>query len=109
MGKVPLPDSLPGDFFVVQYEEDMEQYKLFLDDGRGSSFLVGNVQDAMTVLSVWGVDRLLAGRALDYAREFKAPVQCIPSEGRTISFRNRKDERKLVFAEEQPAGWVHSV
>jgi hypothetical protein len=109
MAKVPLPETLPGDFFVASYNEDTEEYTLHLDDGRGSSFRVGNVAEAMLTLSRWGVEKLLAGRALDYAREFKAPVQCIPEQGRAISLRNKDDDRVLVFDGDNKVNWVHSV
>ena len=109
MVKVPLPEALPGDFFVASYSEGTEGYTLHLDDGRGSSFSVGTVGETLDVLCRWGVEKLLAGRALDYAREFKAPVQCIPEQGRAISLRNKDDDRVLVFDEDNQVDWVHSV
>jgi hypothetical protein len=106
---IPVPKTLPGDFFVVAHDED-DGFTVYLDDEASSSYRIGPVQEAMTQMKIWGVGYQFASRALDYAREFKSPVQCIESENRTISLRDRKDTRSLVWEEnEQQAGWVHSV
>jgi hypothetical protein len=104
-----LPTELPGKFFVVEYNEYTETFTVVIDDGQMSSYRLGEVLQAHARLKLWGVDTLLAGRALDYAREFKAPVQCIPSENRTISLRDRTQKSPLKFEEDTNTTWLHNV
>jgi hypothetical protein len=109
MAKAPLPDTLPGKFFVVEYGEFTEEVVVIVDDGQMSSYRLGPPMLAHHQLTIWGVDSLLASRAIDYAKEFKAPVQCIPSKNRTISLRERCDTQELVFPEETKNNWLHNV
>jgi hypothetical protein len=93
--RVPLPDAIPGRFFVLAFERGRGTYLLLLDTEPVSSYRFPNIATALTAFKRWGMPRLGAD-AIDIAREFGA-VQGIPKENRTISLKSEFPKLQLVF------------
>jgi hypothetical protein len=70
--RVRPPLSIPGRFFVVQYDRDLDTYEIHLDDADLSHYVLGsNLQEIRTWFRACGHDKL-GDEALDRAREFGA-------------------------------------
>lgn len=99
--KAPLPESLPGDFFLMEYDRSRGRYILHLDNDDEESFDLGSdVQEMMRQFERWG--RYSIGcEAIDRAREFGL-AQAIPGEtardDRVIALHDRPGKgRELMF------------
>lgn len=111
MPQAPLPETLPGDFFVLEYNTDTEVFVLHLDDEDGSSFRFGTlatVPRMQTQFRLWGLDPKVTDRAIDAAKEFRS-IQCVWSQDRVISLIDRNPENPLVFkdGEEKRNAYAH--
>ena len=103
MPRAPLPDALPGEFYVLEWDRDGERFVIYVDDEENSSYdLGGEVQDAMAAFRRWGL-KDIGDRSIDMAREFGI-VQAIPSQGRTLAIfdRDANNKRTVKFEEENP-------
>ena len=95
--KAPLPASLPGRFFLLEYVRDSGYYRLTVDDGNMSSFNFGSdIETMMRQFRRWGCFNTGCS-AIDTAREFGA-AQGIPGEGRVISVKPSPKKPELVEA-----------
>jgi len=86
VAKAPLPDTIPGDFFLLTYDRDGEQFTLYVDDAGRSSYNLGS--DIPTVMRYFcriGF-KILGDQAIDLAKEFGA-AQVIPADERVIRVR----------------------
>lgn len=86
MADAPLPESLPGLFFLIEYDRDDQTYAIHLDDEDYTSYELGDVQQAMRQFELWafvaddGTALLNAAHlALDIAHEFGAAI-AVPTE-----------------------------
>lgn len=96
MPQAPLPETLPGDFFVLEYDRDLGRYLLHVDDADGKSFrLPGSVPRIQLQFRQWGLDKRLSDDVIDAAREFGA-VQCIPAQRRVINLIDRHPGKTAV-------------
>ena len=98
MARAPLPDELPGTFFVLEWDRARECFILHIDDEDGSSYNLGNViETVMMRFRIWGLPRI-GNRAIDAAREFGV-VQVLPEEDRIINLINRdvRPDRSVHF------------
>ena len=109
----PLPESLPGSFFVLGYDRDRDVYILVLDDEDESSFNLGSdVPVVMRRFEQWGL-KDIGNRAIDAAREFRL-VQVIPHEGRVIRIPQTDPDGAALIAkqlheQEQEQGHVRHL
>lgn len=101
MSKAPLPEQLPGDFFVLVWDRDREVFILHVDDADRSSYMLGGeVPKLMLQFRLWGYADI-GNRSIDMAKEFGA-VQTIPEQNRTIALFNRdKNLATQLFKEEE--------
>lgn len=85
----PLPRTLPGEFFVLEWEKHLDRFILHVDDEEHSSYdMGGNIQLIMRQFrQLWKLDAL-ADQAIDMAREF-GKAQVILHDGRVIALFNR--------------------
>ena len=95
MATAPLPRELPGRFFVLEWNRDLEHFTLYVDDGQGSSYKLGDISKSRFQFRVWGIEEFGA-RALDQAREF-GRVQAIPTQNRILNLIDRSHKRPLVW------------
>lgn len=83
MALAPLPNQLPGDFFVVMYDRTTKGYTLVVDDATRSSYKLGvDLQATMRYFKRIGLYDL-GCQALDVAREFET-VQAVIADGRVM-------------------------
>ena len=83
-GKVPIPDELPGRFFVLEFDRENRSYVLTIDDAERSTFDLGS--DVQQVRRVFRLRHFPVDRTdvlIDYAREFGA-AQYIPRPGKHV-------------------------
>ena len=111
MPQAPLPESLPGDFFVLEYNPDTQAFVLHLDDEDGSSYrfgTLGTINRMQLQFRLWGLDPKVSDRAIDAAKEFHS-VQCIWKQDRVINLIDRKPDKPLVFkdGEENRNAYAH--
>lgn len=114
MPRAPLPTSvklLP--FFVLRWDADMEEMVLHLADASRTSYSMGSdLPQAARQLTLWGVKKIDAERAIDAAREFRA-VQVILDQDRIIPLIPRAVPNNAVaqqFAEieqQESTTYVH--
>lgn len=86
-GQAPLPERFPGDFFVLEWNRDLEVYLLTLDDEDKSTYDLGEDVAAVQLafqLRGYPVDK--SNDLIDQAREFGAS-QYIPSPYKRIEDR----------------------
>jgi hypothetical protein len=95
MATAPLPRSLPGRFFVLEWDKDREYFTLYVDDGQGSSYKLGDLRKSQFEFKMWGIEEFGA-RVVDQAREF-GRVQAIPSQNRIINLIDRGRKRPMVW------------
>lgn len=95
MAKAPLPETLPGSFFVLEYKRDRGGYVLHIDDEKRSSFWLGGTTSRLLMqFRLWGLEEIGAS-ALDLAREFGA-AQAIPGQDRVIPLFDRSPTKKPI-------------
>lgn len=85
MARAKLPTSIPLTFFVLRWLPENETYVLHVDDAKRTSYDMGG--DALRLsrqLTAWGVPKMLADRAVDAAREFRA-AQAVIRSNRVIN------------------------
>jgi len=100
---LPLPESLPGDFFVLVYDRLMETYVLLIDDKDGSSYDLGDdIQQMMWQFRRWGHPKL-GDSCIDLARTFGS-VQGVFKDGRTIPLFKREADKRSVWHKEKDRG-----
>lgn len=67
----PLPDSLPGEFSVLAYDPESEEYTLLVDDGHESTFDLGiDLMKIVPLAHKW-FGELDGERWVDVAKEFR--------------------------------------
>ncbi len=99
--KAPLPASLPGDFFLVEYDRTRGRYILHLDNEDEESYDLGSdIQAMMRQFERWGLYSI-GCEAIDRAREFGL-AQAIPGEttrdDRVIALHDRPGKgRRMTF------------
>ena len=90
--QVQLPETLPGDFFVVEWDRLRDRFVLYVDDPDKSSYDLGNdIQVAMRRFSIWGIPDL-GNRVLDLAREFGL-AQGAPGTNRALPLFKRVSDQ----------------
>lgn len=108
MPKAPLPRILPGEFFLLRWQRDIETFIVELDDESHNSYDLG--PEPLVVvdqLRMRGFEKQFREQAVDIAREFGA-AQCIPAQQRVLPIIPRSAPAPDVFAEEgQHDGWVN--
>jgi len=95
VAKANLPQTLPGNFFVIVYDTDYESFVLVVDDEDHSSYRIGAVENAMCILSQLQVPGRVLSDALDVAREFGS-AQAIPSQDRVIPIYDRRPVKNAL-------------
>ena len=89
---VPLPTSLPGEFFVLVWNRESQQFELHVDDEDQSSYQMGSdIPKAMAYFA--NVLKLgqIGDRAIDVAKEFgAAQVMFREPEPRVLMVFDRK-------------------
>lgn len=92
----PLPDFLPGEFFVITWDRYAEKFILLVDDEERSSYDLGkNMNFIMRIMRRWAVE-WLGSRAIDMAKEFGA-AQAILGTDRVIALYERPSAGELLF------------
>jgi hypothetical protein len=87
--KAPLPKELPGDFFLLEWNRDLQSFIIHLDDDDASSHnLGGNIQAVMMRFKLWGL-KAIGNSAIDIAKEFGA-AQAIPAQNRCRAVFDRE-------------------
>ena len=102
MAKSPLPNDLPGDYFLVVYDADTGEYLLVLDDEDGTSHNLGAEMTQIVRYFSRINYSALGNRAVDMAREFGA-AQAIKKDGRVTKARSmsQRDTRSDVFQDSE--------
>lgn len=96
MPRAPLPKSLPGLFFVLEFDRLRGKFILHVDDEEENSYdLSGDVPMMMRQFELWGLGRL-GTLSIDIAKEFGA-VQTIPTQARTIPLYDKAAFQKPVL------------
>ncbi len=102
MAIAPLPQVLPGLFFVLEHFRDAGHFRLFLDDDSGASHIIKMTPIELSRrLQAYGLDPTTANDAVDRAIEFHS-VQCIPAKKQVISLHRRTPARSVMSFEEEP-------
>lgn len=79
VGRVPIPDVLPGQFFVLEFDREDASYTLHLDDAEHTTFSLGDdVEQIRQVFTSRGYPADRVNELIDRAREFRL-CQYIPS------------------------------
>lgn len=90
---VPLPETLPGTFYVLEWNRDLEIFILHVDDESHSSYKLGNdIQIVMMRFKVWGLQEL-GKQTIDLAKEF-GMAQGIFSGNRALAIFERVNDKK---------------
>lgn len=96
MSQAPLPESVPGRFYVITRDRMSGAFELHLDDEDHSSFDLGDdIQLIMTKLRRMNIDPRIADDSIDYAREFGG-AQVIMADGRVIPLKPLQTPAKTV-------------
>lgn len=90
-GQAPIPDPLPGRFFVLEYDRESQSYTLFVDDEERSSYDLGlEIADIQAYFHARLNDKQKPKYPkrqiddwIDYARGFGA-AQYIPRDGEHV-------------------------
>ena len=110
MAKAPLPETLPGQFFVLEWKMDRKGYTLHVDDAQRSSYwLGGDTNQLLLRFRLWGCKKI-GTQALDLAREFGA-VQAVMGQNLVIPLFDRSPDRNkpVKFTEGQTYAQLGSV
>lgn len=88
------PVEIPGDFYVLLYDKDLEEFTLLIDDVKQSSYSLGDAQTTVRYLErVGGPDYDVAvNHALTYGA-----AQVIPGQRRAIALYDRVPPLALSF------------
>jgi len=110
--KAPLPEVLPGAFFVLEYDRNSECFILHVDDEDETSYDLGaDIPAIMHQMRRWNMFTI-GCEAVDRAKEFGA-AQAIPEhedKGRVIALFDRKAKRRpLRDSEEKNYGNLPSL
>jgi hypothetical protein len=86
-GRTPIPEKLPGQFFVLEYEREDQRYVLHVDDEDRSTFDLGDdIQIVRAQFVGRGYPTEQVNDLIDRAREFGS-CQYIPSPGSHVDDR----------------------
>lgn len=93
-GHAPVPDVLPGAFFVLEYDRDAEAFSLHVDDEDHSTYDLGNDLAELQMLFRTRTNAVNGGplqpeqidRTIDIARELGL-AQYIPTMGELVEDR----------------------
>ena len=84
----PLPKTLPGEFFVLEWEKYRGRFVLHVDDEEHSSYDLGaNIRVIMRQFKLWNHETV-GNRAVDMAKEFGS-AQAILHDNRVIALYDR--------------------
>ena len=102
MAEAPLPETLPGGFFVLEWDRDRHVFILHTQDEDFSSFnLGGDIQRVRFRFKMWK-RKELGDRAIDVAHEFGACKASL-EDGRVVALFERSRERHIEFKEDDYA------
>ncbi len=91
-----LPTHLPGDYFLIVWDQEMGRWELQVDDAEGSTFnLGGDVQRLIRWFDRLDL-RLLGESALDWAKEHGA-AQAVFATGRVLPLADKTKAAHLEF------------
>jgi len=93
-GQAPVPEILPGDFLVLEYERGSEAFLLHVDDEDRSTYDLGDEVAELQVLFRTRTNAVTGGplqpemidRMIDIAREL-GMAQYIPTKGELVEDR----------------------
>jgi len=102
VAKAPLPEKLPGEFFVLEWNRLRETFVIHVEDAQLSSYDLGGViEKVMLRFELWG-HKEIGMQAIDIARSFGA-AKCLVPLQRVVPLFDRADARsKAVRFEETP-------
>jgi hypothetical protein len=111
-GRAPIPEKLPGQFFVVEFDREDRSYVLHVDDEGRSTFQLGDAVEQIRALFVArGYPARIVDDMIDRAREFGA-CQYIPSPHEHVADRlvqlpprEAKREPLRLFEDQDNARW----
>ena len=113
VGRVPIPEVLPGRFFALEFDREDRSYVLHVDDKERTTFSLGDDLDAIrSVFTSRGFPLRMVDDFIDRAREFGL-CQYVPSgaelvEDRLIQHLPRETRQpKLNLFETDQHGWNH--
>mgnify|MGYP007122438998 CR=1 FL=1 len=111
MAKATFPSAMPGEFFILLCDRDMETLLIQCDDTEHSTHVI--CQDSMVAKQhlcvLWGLGETLMSRAVDQASEWGDPQQVIPSQSRVIRITPRV-RKASVFTDAPPrTAWIGHV
>ena len=121
-GLAPVPEVLPGAFFVLEYSREFEAFYLHVDDEDRSTYDLGNEIAELQILFRTRTNAVNGGplqpemidRTIDIAREL-GMAQYIPTPGelvedRVLSIVPRDAPHKgLKFDGEEEKNWLHGL
>ena len=121
-GQAPVPEILPGDFFVLEFSRANDAFLLRVDDGDHSTYDLGDEIADLRVLFRTRTNAVNGGplqpelidRMIDIAKEL-GMSQYIPTlgelvEDRVLSIVPRDVKRGLKFDEdEEQNNWTHGL
>lgn len=115
-GRAPIPEKLPGTFFVLEYDREDKNYTLHVDDEARSSFDLGSdVDDIRAHFTSRGLPLERVNDFIDRAREF-GTCQYIPCAGthvedRVIQILPREARSPVpnLFGEPANGTWNHGL
>ncbi len=95
MAQAPLPEKLPGEFYVIEYRRAADKFKLYVDDGDKTTYdLGGNIPRIMLQFRLWGLKEI-GNSSIDIAKEFGAANVGIES-GKVIPMFERPKQQVFV-------------
>jgi len=121
-GQAPVPEVLPGAFFVLEFSRVDDAFILHVDDGDHSTYDLGDEVSALQMLFRTHTNAVNGGplqpemidRTIDIAREL-GMAQYIPTlgelvEDRVLSIVPKDAEKGLKFDEdEDQKNWTHGL
>lgn len=94
MAQAPLPEKLPGEFFVLEWVRDRGVFILHVDDEDRSTYrLSSRISPAMRQFKLWGLEDI-GNQAIDLAVEFGV-AQAVLTDGRVFPVFERGTERDV--------------
>lgn len=103
--KPKLPETLPGEFFVLVRDHDRERYTLIVDDADRTSYNLGSdIGRLMIQFRIWNLGPL-GDNVIDLAKEFGA-CQGIPRENKAVPVFERPSDKarqtqRIDFSKEE--------
>jgi len=95
-----LPPTLPGDFFLLEWDRDRGVFIIHVDDEDHSTYrLASKVSDAMLRFRMWGIADI-GNRAIDIAAEFGV-AQAMLKDGRVFAEMERGTPRRVLVKFEE--------